>query len=186
MDEAAFEHDIKDEYDVVVLFNRSDTLSERAASNLVEFVESGRGLVVLHSGLSSYNGWDWWWRDVVGGKYQYAGVGNTPASGFSQGERIEFQVVSDHPITEAIGAFAMTDELYSGLGISRDARILYRTENPNSDGPLVWIGPHQRSRVIVIQPGHDASAYGNEEFRALIRECINGSGRFSGVPEGPH
>lgn len=177
LDEAAFESDIREDYDVVVFFNRNDSLSSTAAGHLVEFVESGKGVVVLHSGLSSYNHWVWWWRDVVGGKYQVEAAVDFPPSGFSQDEHIRFRVASEHPITEKVGDFSMTEEVYNGLGVASGAQVLYRTDNPNSDGPLVWIGPHTGSRVVVVQPGHDAVAFRHEKFRALIRECIAWAGR---------
>jgi type 1 glutamine amidotransferase len=171
-DEAAFENDIRNDYDVVVFFNRSDSLSTSAAKHLEDFVESGNGIIILHSALSSYNDWEWWWREVVGGKYQYIDSKITPKSGYSQNEDIDFRPERDHRMTKAAGEFLMKDEIYNRLSIQPDTKILYRTSNPISDGPVVWIGPHSKSRVIVIQPGHGANAYYNPNFRTLITQAI--------------
>lgn len=95
-DEAAFASDLRERYDVVLFYNRSDSLSSAARDNLRTFVESGKGVVVLHHALGSYNGWPWWWREVVGGKYQMK-EGDVPASTFKQGERIDARVAVQHP-----------------------------------------------------------------------------------------
>ena len=179
LDEAAFENDIRDAYDIVVFFNRSDTLSSRAKENLKDFVESGKGIVVLHSGLSSYNDWDWWWREVVGGKYQLRNAGSIPASGFHQEERISFEVATDHPVTKAVGDFAITEEIYNRLNIQPGVRVLYKTSNAKSDGPVVWIGPHKKSRIIVLQPGHSAETYRNSHFRSLVLRSILWTGGWN-------
>jgi hypothetical protein len=77
--------------------------------------------------------------------------------------KLSFEAVADHPITKAVGNFALVDEAYNGLAISSNVQILYRTDHPDSDGPIVWIGPHRKSRVVVIQPGHFASTYLKQE-----------------------
>ena len=176
MDEAAFENDVRGDYDVIVFFNRSDSMSHSAMKNMKDFIESGKGIVILHSALSSYADWDWWWRGVVGGKYQIADTPETPKSGYSQGETISFRVVADHPITEAAGSFSLEDEAYDGLSIQPNIRVLYSTDNPASDGPVVWIGPHKKSRVVVIQPGHGADAYRHPNFRRLVQEAVRWAG----------
>jgi|GEM_PF-1332667 len=177
LDEAAFENDIRDDYDVIVFFNRSDSMSPSAIKHVRDFIESGKGVVILHSALSSYTDWDWWWRGVVGGKYQIADTPETPKSGASQGETISFRIVADHPITEAVGSFSLEDETYNGLSIQPGVRILYRTDNPTSDGPVVWIGPHKTSRVVVIQPGHFKETYLNPHFRSLLVNAILWAGK---------
>lgn len=172
LDEAAFESDIREQYDVIVFFNRSDTLSQEARKNLENYVKGGKGIIVFHSGLSSYNDWEWWWKDVVGGKYQYKEGQDVPTSNYKQDEEISFQAAMAHPITNAVGEFTLMDEAYSGLNISSKARVLYRCDSPHSDGPVVWIGPCQTSRVVVIQPGHSAETYKNSAFRALLYNSI--------------
>jgi type 1 glutamine amidotransferase len=177
LDKAAFENYLRDLYDVLIIFNRSDSLSDQAKNNLQDFVESGKGIIVLHSGLSSYNDWDWWWNDVVGGKYQYNDNGNTPKSGYKKPEFLSLISDTDHPVTDAVGNFQIKDELYNKLVYSPKIKALYRTDHPESDGPLVWIGPHKRSRVISIMPGHFASTYFDNGFRSLLYNSIYWAGK---------
>lgn len=176
LDEAAFENDIRDFYDVLVFFNRSDSLSEQAKDNLKKFVESRKGIVVLHSGLSSYNNWEWWWKEVVGGKYQYLVDEQFPKSGYAQDVTYSLISQSEHPITNAIGTIKLKDELYNKLVFSPDIVSLFNSNHPESDGPLVWIGPHKKSRVISIIPGHYELTYYDKSFQSLLNNSIYWAG----------
>ena len=178
-DEAAFASDFRGDYDVLVTFHWKDSLSMVARKNLQDFVESGKGVVVIHSALASYNGWQWWWQDVVGGKYQNVreDTDEIPKSDYKLDEHIVVSVAADHPITSAVGNFELRDETYKGLWISPQAKILYQTDNPTSDGPIVWISPYSKSRVVVIQPGHGPAAHRNAGYRALVYHSIVWAGR---------
>lgn len=177
LDEAAFENNINDEYDVLIFFNRSDSLSEKATKNLIKFIESGKGIVVLHSGLSSYNNWEWWWRDVVGGKYQYLVDEKVPKSGYAQDVLYPLIPKRDHQLTNAVGSIKLKDELYNKLVFSPDIISLYSSNHPESDGPLVWIGPHKKSRIISIVPGHYNSTYCDKGFQSLLNHSIYWAGK---------
>jgi len=173
-DRAAFETDIRDKYDVVVMFNRNDSLAEAAQRNLQLYVESGKGIVVLHHALGSYNSWQWWWREVVGGRYLMKTDGNQAASTYHQNEEIIARVVPPHPVTESLGVpfFILSDETYKGMWISPDVKVLLRTGNMNSDEVLAWVSPYKKSKVVVIQPGHTRGAHLNLAYRMLVRNAI--------------
>lgn len=173
-DSVAFETDIRDKYDVVVMFNRNDSLPEAAQRNLQLYVESGKGVVVLHHALGSYNSWQWWWREVVGGRYLMKADGNQAASTYHQNEEIIARVVPSHPITAGLGArsFILSDETYKGVWISPDVTVLLGTGNMNSDAVLAWVSPYKKSKVVVIQPGHGRGAHLNLAYRMLVRHAI--------------
>ena len=173
-DSVAFETDIRDKYDVVVMFNRNDSLPEAAQRNLQSYVESGKGLVVLHHALGSYNSWQWWWREVVGGRYLMKADGNQAGSTYYQNEEIIARVVPSHPITADLGArsFILSDETYKGVWISPDVTVLLGTGNMNSDAVLAWVSLYKKSKVAVIQPGHGRGAHLNLAYRMLVRNAI--------------
>lgn len=171
-DEAAFQTDRLSDFDVVLLYNRSDSISTTSKQNLMKYLESGKGLIVLHHALGSYNNWEWWWKEVVGGKYQMQENPPFPKSDFKQGEKINMIAQKDHPISTKVGKFSFIDETYKNLWISPEAEILYKTDNSNSDGPTVWIGPYKKSKVIIIQPGHAGSAHSDSNYRNLIYHSI--------------
>ena len=65
-DQEAFKQNIVPKYDVVLLYNMSQGLDDKGRENLRAFVESGKGLVVLHHAIADYQTWPWWSKEVVG------------------------------------------------------------------------------------------------------------------------
>ncbi|HRV07717.1 MAG TPA: ThuA domain-containing protein [Acidobacteriota bacterium] len=167
----AFRDPIRDKFDVVLLYDMSRELSEAGRSHLREFLESGKGLVVLHHALADYDTWEWWGREVVGARYIQEGNGQ-PASTYRHDVELKVQAVAEHPITQDLGPFHYVDETYKDMWFSPDIRVLMKTDAETSDGPVVWIGPYERSRVVVIQLGHDDQAFRYPGFRELVRRSI--------------
>jgi type 1 glutamine amidotransferase len=58
------------------------------------------------------------------------------------------------------------------MWISPENKVLLRTDDPTSDGPVAWISPYQKSRVIVIQLGHDRLAHEHPAYRDLVKNAI--------------
>jgi type 1 glutamine amidotransferase len=170
--EEAFKSDIRDKYDVLVLYDLSRSLSEVGRENLQNFVESGKGLVVLHHAIANYNDWPWWYQQVMGGRYLLEPDGDEPGSTYSQNEKVAVRAVSDHPVTEGIDGTEFLEETYKGLWISPNVKVLLETDNPASDGPLVWISPYDRSRVIYIQSGHDRPTLSHPAYHRLVQNAI--------------
>jgi type 1 glutamine amidotransferase len=165
----AFAEDICSGYDVLVLYDLSRELDENGKRNLRAFVESDKGLLVLHHALADYNSWEWWWREVVGGKYTLDGEN---ASSAKHGIGLFVQTVGKHPITLGLGPMHFVDETYKDLWISEEVELILRVEEQTSDGPVAWISPYEKSRVVCIQLGHDRNAFVNPGFRKLIERAI--------------
>jgi type 1 glutamine amidotransferase len=161
-------------YDVIALYDlvQVDDVADAKRQNLQRFVESGKGLVVLHHALCSYNAWDWWWRQVVGARYLENLDGNAQASTYKHGEHLSITPVGTHPVLKGIQAFEVTDETYKGMWISPSNKVLLKTDNPTSDGPLAWISAYEKSRVVVIQPGHGREAHTHPEYRRLVQNAL--------------
>jgi type 1 glutamine amidotransferase len=51
-----------------------------------------------------------------------------------------------------------------------------RTKDPTSDGPVAWISPYKKSRVVVIQLGHDEQAHLDANYQKLVHNAILWSG----------
>jgi type 1 glutamine amidotransferase len=170
--EEAFAADIRDSFDVVVFYDMSRNLSEEGRQNLTDYVESGKGLVVLHHALADYyNTWPWWWREVVGGRY-IDKESSDPQSSYKHDVEFTVRVEAEHPVTHGLSTFRITDETYKNLWISPDVKVLLSTDEKSSDGPVAWISPYQQSRVVAIQLGHDNQAYSNPSFQKLIQQAI--------------
>jgi type 1 glutamine amidotransferase len=168
----AFKKDLRNKFDVVIMYDFSRDLDDAGKKNLRDFVESGGGVVVLHHALLNYQKWTWWSEDVVGGRYRLDRVGATPSSSVKNDQQIFVTPEGKHAITAGIGPFHITDEAYKNLYMSPKIRPLLTTDNPTSDTNLAWVGPDDKLRVVAIQLGHGHSAFGHPSYRALVHNAV--------------
>jgi len=168
----AFQQDIRPKYDVLVFYDFTRDLDDKGRKNLRDFVESGKGILVLHHGILNFQKWPWWYEEVVGGLYRLERQGAIPNSTVKFGEVHLITPVGDHPITAGLGPFHVTDETYKGLFISPNIKPLLITDNPTSDPTVAWIGPCTTSKVVFIQLGHDHSPFRHPSYRALVHNSI--------------
>ncbi|MFN7920240.1 MAG: ThuA domain-containing protein [Bryobacteraceae bacterium] len=171
----AFTRDLRRNTDVLVLYDMLQDIPEAQRANLRQFAEAGKGIVVLHHALCSYNGWEWYWRELVGGSYLMK------SSTFLHDVDLEIEAVTPHAITKGLAPMKINDETYHGMWISPSNKVLLRTGHPTSDGPVAWISAYDKSRVVVIQLGHGPLAHRHEGFRKLVLNAIDwAAGRGEG------
>ncbi len=168
----AFKNDLRKDYDVLVLYDFSQDISDAEKTNLRNFVEAGKGIVVLHHAIADYQDWEWWYKEVVGGKYLLKPEGSTPGSTYLHDQESCVRAVMGHPITAHIQAMHLWDETYKGMWISPDVKVLLRSDAPTSDGPVAWISPYTKSRVVYIQLGHGETAHLYPAYRVLVQDAI--------------
>ncbi len=169
--EAAFAEDLRDRFDVVLLYDLSPSLSDKGRGNLTRFLENNRGLVVLHHALADYNDWPWWWQDVVGGRY-ILDNSDSRGSTFQQGVEMFVRPVAKHPVVAGLSPLHHIDEAYKQMWYSPDIEVLLRADVPESDGPVAWVSPYKPSRVVAIQLGHDRQVFLYPGFRDLIHRAL--------------
>jgi type 1 glutamine amidotransferase len=168
----AYRGDLRRNTDVLVLYDMVQDVPEERRTNLRNFVESGKGVVILHHALANFQKWEWWWRDVAAGRYLLEPDGGRPGSTYQHDVWLQAQPVLDHPITRGVPPMFIEDETYKGMWISPDVTVLLRTGHPTSDGPLAWISPYGKSRVVVIQLGHGSAAHRHPAYRRLVHNAI--------------
>ncbi len=171
----AFKGDIRKDYDVLVLYDYSNEITDTEKANLQNFVEGGKGVVVLHHAIADYQTWDWWSKEVVGGKYLLNAEGTMPASTYKHDEAQCIQPAMKHPILSHVGSMHLRDETYKGMWISPSVKVLLTTDNPTSDGPVAWVSPYAKSRVVYIQLGHGETAHLYPAYRTLVQDAIRWS-----------
>jgi type 1 glutamine amidotransferase len=167
----AFKRDQRKQYDVLVLYNMEQEIGEAARRNLQAFVEAGKGVLVLHHAICSFNEWDWY-RDLVGGRYQVKAREGVKASRYDHDQEFTVRPAAKHPVLAGVPEFHITDEGYMDQWISPDIRPLLTVEHPRSDREVAWISPYAKARVVVVQLGHDHLAYRNPIYRLLLRNAI--------------
>jgi type 1 glutamine amidotransferase len=82
------------------------------------------------------------------------------------------RAVGKHPITEGLGEFRIVDEVYNFMWRSPRSRVLLEADKPEGEKAVAWIGPWEKSRVVVIQLGHGKETHENANYRKLVRNAI--------------
>ncbi len=114
-----FKNDLRGKYDVVIMYDFSRDLDETGKKNLRDFVESGKGVVVLHHALLNYQKWAWWYEDAVGGRIGSGTEGDRLSSSVKNDQQIFVTPAGKHPVTAGIGPFHIMDEAYKQSGCLR-------------------------------------------------------------------
>lgn len=169
---SAYRRDLRRFADVLVLYDLADCDDEKQRANLQTFLESGKGLVVLHHALADNWQWKWWYEEVVGGRFLMGQDGAMPRSIAKNGEVLNARPVARHVILDGVGELKVNDEAYKGMWLSPKSQVLMETDNPNNDQAVVWIGPWRKSRVAVIQLGHGPPTFGDVGYRKLVHNAI--------------
>jgi type 1 glutamine amidotransferase len=171
----AFTGDMRKNVDVLVLYDMVDVNEEPQRKNLRDFLEAGKGLVVLHHAVIDNQQWPWWYEEVTGGRYFLKAEGSQRASTYQHDVPLKVHAVTKHPVTEGLENFAITDEVYNFMWRSPKTQVLLEADRPEGEKAVAWIGPWQKSRVVVIQLGHGREAHENPAYRKLVRQAIQWS-----------
>ncbi|MBS1853968.1 MAG: ThuA domain-containing protein [Acidobacteria bacterium] len=169
---SAFQSDFRKDVDVLVLYDMADMDGERERQHLREFLDAGKGMVVLHHAVIDNQHWPWWYEDVVGGRYLLKPEDGQRASTYQHDVAMRVRPVEKHPVTEGIGEFAIVDEVYNYMWVSPRSRVLLEADKPEGPKAVAWIAPWPKSRVVAIQLGHGREAHENPAYRKLVRNAI--------------
>jgi hypothetical protein len=169
--EEAFAKEIVSRFDALVLYDMSKDLSATGRKNLRAFAESGKGILVLHHAIVSYQGWPWW-EELVGGRYLLEGDGEWKPSTYRHDVELFVKPVGSHPVVDPIGPLQLVDETYKGMRISPKVTPLLEIDHPDGDRYVAWVSPYGPSRVVYVQLGHGEEAHRSAAYRDLIRSAI--------------
>jgi uncharacterized protein len=162
------------DYDVVLFYNfHQETPAEdsRERAALVDALDRGQGVFVMHHAVLAYLKWQEW-ADLVG--VQERGFG------YHIGETVRVDVVdAHHPITAGVEAWEMIDETYSMASCGDDSHPLLQTDHELSMKTIAWTRQVANSRVFCLQSGHDNDTWKEPAFQRITEQgiawCANGS-----------
>jgi len=163
-------------YDVLVLYDYWQDISEDMKADFIARLKEGKGLVVLHHALCSYQDWAEY-RRIVGGRYYLKkdlvdGIAKEPST-YEHGRQFEIRVADpNHPVTQGVKDFPMRDETYKGFDMTTDAHPLLTTDDPESSEVIAWSKTYEAARVVFIQSGHDHVAWDNPNYQRLLHQAI--------------
>ncbi|MHC4475758.1 MAG: ThuA domain-containing protein [Planctomycetota bacterium] len=165
------------DYDVIVLYNMTQEISEKRKANFLKLLDKGVGVVAMHHCIAAFQNWDEYPK-IIGAKYYLKAAEEdgvlhprgVPKHGLDIAVLVED---TRHPITRGMRGFIIHDEGYNKYSFESDNRVLLSTQHPDCQGPLCWVRRYGNAKVCYIQLGHDHKAYENAGFRKLVGRAIN-------------
>ena len=167
-------------YDVVVLYDMLQKITDAQKRHFLSLFQHGIGLVATHHALVSYQDWPEFER-IIGGTYpedrtQKGKV--TPRLGYEHDVTVPVVIVArNHPVTEGLKDFTIVDEIYWGFRTRPDIVRLITTTQARSGKPLAWARTEGKSRVVYLQLGHGPSAFTNASYCAFLANSIRWTAR---------
>ena len=176
-DESEIFEDISDwDYDVIVLYNMTDRISEKRQRNFLKLLDDGVGVVALHHSIANFQYWPEY-KKIIGCKFYHKKTIEDGVlyekGGYQHDVDIPIKVVNTrHPVTRGLSDFTINDEVYNRQGFEPDNLILLTTNNPLSDKPLCCVRKYANANICCIQPGHGTGAFNNPSYRKLVVQAI--------------
>ena len=143
----------------------------QTAANMVNLLDAGQGLVVLHHAISAWPGWEGW-AEVVGARFHYRpgrlrGV-DLPSSGYRI-DRFTVQVTDpQHPICADVTDFEIDDELYFAPVLNDRIHPILR-QDADMDGALFQdtfdeVSNGSSTGITCADRGQDGSLHGGSSL----------------------
>ncbi|MDZ7638553.1 MAG: ThuA domain-containing protein [Bryobacterales bacterium] len=174
----AFTKNLIRDFDVIALYDmvQVEDVPEAQRLKLKAFAEAGKGIFVIHHALVSYQKWDWYSKELVGARYLLQDEPGRAKSNYEHDVSMTIAPEGDHPIVKGLKPFPLVDETYGNMQYEPGLKVLLRSDAGTADGHVAWLSPYPKSRVVVLQLGHDRQAHENPAFREIFLRCL----RFSG------
>jgi type 1 glutamine amidotransferase len=161
-------------FDVLVFYDMWQDITPAEKSAYIKLTKTGKPFLFLHHSLVSYQKWKEF-EKIIGGKYIEKGPG-IPESEYSTYDHdvwVYIRPVGNHPSTRGFGSFRFFDEVYGNTRVSDNAVPILTTKHPGSKEVIGWENHYNSSKIVYLQPGHDARTYEKEEYRKLIKQTID-------------
>jgi uncharacterized protein len=145
-------------YHALIFYNNQPAISPAQVGALYDFVESGGGLVVLHSASASFQNSEEFIR-LVGGAFKAHGAGTFSTE----------QAEPDHPALQGVPVIESWDETYVHTKHNPVGRTVLevRREGDHVE-PWTWVRDQGDGRVFYSAWGHDQRTWENEGFQRLL------------------
>jgi len=163
-------------YDVLVFYHMWQTITPDEEKMMTDCISGGKPLVVLHHSICAFDDWPEYWN-MIGGKYFHK---PTTFKGKQYPEcsyihDIHFRVNitgTKHPVTRGLSDFDIFDETYKGYFVDDNVTPLLTTDEPSSNHVIGWAKTYGKSRIVVLQSGHDVPTFQNPSYRKLLLQAI--------------
>ena len=75
-------------------------------------------------------------------------------------------------MTKGVTDFPIFDETYKGYYVADNVTALLTTDESSSTPTIGWAKKYGKSRIVVLQSGHDVPTFENPNFRKLLKQAI--------------
>ena len=163
-------------YDVLVLYDMHQEITDEAKADFLARLKEGKGLVVLHHAIASYQKWPEYAR-IIGARYYLEptvvdGV-KKARSAYKEGVPIKVHVAdARHPVVKGVQDYVIHDETYNLFDVAEECHPLLTTDEPLSNKVIGWAKTYAGTRVVYLQSGHGHTAYENPNYRQILRQAI--------------
>ena len=162
---------------MLVLYDMHQEITEEAKADFLARLKEGKGLVVLHHAIASYQKWPEYAK-IIGARYYLA---PTVVDGVKKAAlcftSTEFKSRCTSPIRSipscrGIQDYVIHDETYKLFDVADECHPLLTTDEPLSNKVIGWAKTYAGARVVYLQSGHDHFAYENPNYRQILRQAI--------------
>ena len=155
-------------YHALFLYNNLVNLTPAALEEVIAFVEGGKGLVVVHSGIVMARG-QVRADSLLGGRFISHGT-----------DTFQAEIIAPaHPAMKAVSAFQSWDETYEMSTTNSDRTVLMvRRPKDKPVEPWTWVRAQGRGRVYYTASGHDIRTWSVPEFQSQLAIALLWSGQW--------
>ncbi|HSL69875.1 MAG TPA: ThuA domain-containing protein, partial [Longimicrobiales bacterium] len=150
-----------DQYHVLMLYNNHMRIAQPELNALLDFVESGGGLVVLHCASASFQNSEEFIR-LVGAAFKSHGMATFAPT----------TVAATHPVMKGVPAYETRDETYIHTKHNPNRTVLAVRREGSHDEPWTWVRDYGKGRVFYTASGHDQATWGNAGFQQLVDNAV--------------
>ena len=170
-------------------------------AGLQRLLDAGKPLVILHHACAAWPAWPQW-SEIVGSHFLYEPGESRgepmPDSGYVLEVEHTVTPVADHPVTEGIEPFTLTDELYLAPVFEDSVTPLFRSDfdfvddnfssaslairgqlnergdwrHPPGSNLVGWVKTAGASPIVYLQFGDGPETYGNPNYRRVLANAI--------------
>ncbi len=148
-------------YHAVMLYGNHTYISPAQEAALLDFVESGKGLVTIHAGIAMFQNSDAY-INLVGGTFKTHGVGTFTVK----------HTQPNHPAIKGVEPFESWDETYIHMRHNPDKTVLAVHEEAGRTEPWTWVRTHGEGRVFYTAWGHDERTWEKDGFHQLVEHGL--------------
>jgi putative membrane-bound dehydrogenase-like protein len=149
-------------YDALMIYANHKTITPDQERALMEFVESGKGVVAIHCASFMFTEAEHY-IPLIGGQFLRHGTGEFTAE----------IVRPDHPAIKGVEPFETWDETYVHTRHNPVNRtVLMERVDAEGREPYTWVRTQGQGRVFYTAYGHDERTWRNPGFHTLIEKGV--------------